>query len=96
MIRWVLYDITDDRARTRVARHCKRAGLHRVQLSAFLGTLNDTEADELELELTDEIDPDTDRVYLFTMSKRELKRTVLLGQAFDKRLATAEIQSLFI
>ena len=91
-----MYDISDDRARTRVARHCQRAGLHRVQLSVFLGSLNDTEADELELELADEIDEDVDRVYLFTMSKRELKRTVLLGQAFDKRLVTDDIQSLFL
>ena len=96
MIRWVLYDIGDDAARTKVARHCQRAGLHRVQLSVFLGSLTDNEADELELEVADLIDPDHDRVYFFTMSQRELKRTVLLGQAFDKKLVTNEIQSLFI
>lgn len=70
--------------------------MHRVQLSVFLGSIADTELDELMLEIEDLIDPDRDRVYLFTMSRRELKRTKLLGQAFDKKLVTNEIQSLFL
>lgn len=96
MIRWVLYDISDDRARGKVAKLCLRAGLQRVQYSVFLGTVSDSETDALELDVADLIDPKRDRVYVFSMSKRELKRTVLLGQAFDKKLVTDEIQSLFL
>ncbi len=91
-----MYDISDDKARSAVAKACKRAGLYRVQLSVFLGSLSDTEFDELRLEVEDHIDPDQDKVYLFTMSKRELQRTVLLGQAFSKRLVTDEVRALFI
>ncbi len=95
MICWVLYDIQDDKARNRVAKACKQAGLYRVQYSVFLGTLNANQKDSLELICEELIDPDLDRVYLFPMNKQELQETVLLGQAFDKKLITDEVQALF-
>ncbi len=95
MILWVLYDIEKDRARSRVAKICKQSGLYRVQYSCFLGTMDAHEKDTLELRIGDEIDVDTDKVYIFPMSKPELKNTVLLGQAFDKKLMTDEVRALF-
>lgn len=96
MIAWVLYDISGDRARGRVARHCKRAGLYRVQYSVFVGHLSADERDTLHLDLEDEIDPDTDKVYLFSLTKAELNRTILLGQAFDKKLVSDQVRALFL
>lgn len=96
MILWVLYDIESDRARTRVARCCKQAGLYRVQYSAFLGRLDAHERDVLRLRIEDEIDPDRDRVYLFPMSQDQLRDTTLLGQAFDKKLVTDRVKALFL
>ena len=95
MITWVLYDIENDRARSRVAKFCKQSGLYRVQYSVFLGTLDANEKDTLELQMKAEINPDVDKVYVFPMSKLELKETVLLGHAFDNKLMTAEVQALF-
>lgn len=95
MIAWVLYDIEQDRARNRVARYCKQAGLYRVQYSVFLGTLNEHEKDTLELQIEAEINPDKDKVYIFPMSKSELKSTTVLGQALDKNLVTDQVQALF-
>ena len=95
MITWVFNDIQHDRARTRVAKFCKQAGLYRVQYSVFLGTLDAHEKDTLELRLKDEINEDVDKVYIFPMSKAELKDTVLLGQAFDKKMVTDEVLALF-
>jgi CRISPR-associated protein Cas2 len=95
MITWVLYDIQNDRARNRVAKICKQAGLYRVQYSCFLGTLDEQELDTLELQIEPEINPDTDKVYIFPMSRNELKTTVLLGQAFDKKLVTDAVRALF-
>lgn len=95
MITWVLYDIQNDRARDRVARICKQAGLYRVQYSCFLGTLDEHELDTLELKIEPEINPESDKVYIFPMSRSELKSTVLLGQAFDKKMITDEIRALF-
>jgi CRISPR-associated protein Cas2 len=95
MIAWVLYDIENDRARTRVAKFCKQAGLYRVQLSCFLGTLDAHELDTLQLRIEPEINPDIDKVYIFPMSRAELKATTLLGQAFDRKMVTDEVKALF-
>jgi CRISPR-associated protein Cas2 len=95
MICWVLYDIKKDKPRNKVAKICKKSGLYRVQKSVFLGSLEDNEKDTLELSVSDLIDEETDSVYIFPMSKNELRRTALLGQAFDKKLVTDEVKSLF-
>ena len=43
----VVYDISNDRIRTRVAELCLDYGLSRIQLSAFLGDLSRSHQDEL-------------------------------------------------
>jgi CRISPR-associated protein Cas2 len=47
----VIYDIPDDRVRTRVADACLDYGLARIQYSAFVGTLSRTHQEELLLKL---------------------------------------------
>jgi CRISPR-associated protein Cas2 len=95
MITWVLYDIANDRSRTKVAKLCKKAGLYRVQLSVFLGKLGANEKDALALELESLIDARCDKVYVFRMTQPELKQCVLLGQAFDRALVNDEVSALF-
>ena len=96
MITWVLYDIENDKARTKVARICKQAGLYRVQLSCFLGTLDKSELDTLQLQIEALVNEDIDKVYIFPMNKPELQQAILIGQAFDKKLVTDEIRMLFL
>lgn len=96
MIAWVLYDIKNDKARTKVAKICKQSGLYRVQFSVFLGTIDRNMKDGLQLQIEDLIDEKTDSVYIFPMSKNELQETVLLGQAFDKKLVSDEVMALFL
>ena len=96
MICWVMYDIKSDRARTKIAKACERAGLHRVQYSVFLGTIEPNEKDTLELQIEELMNEEEDSVYMFPMSKDELKATVLMGQAFDKKMVTDEVKSLFL
>ncbi len=96
MICWVMYDIKKDKARTKISKACEQIGLERVQYSVFLGTLDSNSKDTLELMIKELMDVKTDSVYIFPMSKGELKETVLLGQAFDKKLITNEIKELFI
>jgi len=95
MIVWVMYDIEKDRTRTRAAKICQQAGLYRVQYSVFLGVMEKNEFDTLHLQLEELIDEAKDSIYMFPMSKDELKQTVLLGQAFDKDFVTDEVRSLF-
>lgn len=95
MICWVLYDITEDKARNKVAKSCKQAGLYRVQYSVFLGTLTPDQKDELEVKIQDLMDEEEDSVYIFPMNKQELQDCSLLGQAFDKKLVTDKVKALF-
>ncbi|RPI17170.1 MAG: CRISPR-associated endonuclease Cas2 [Ignavibacteriae bacterium] len=95
MIVWAMYDIKKDKSRNKVAKLCKQAGIYRVQYSVFLGTLKENEKDSLKLQIEELIDKETDSVYIFPMSKNELKSTVLLGQAFDKKLVTDKVKQLF-
>jgi CRISPR-associated protein Cas2 len=95
MIIWVLYDIVKDKPRTKAAKACLKAGLYRVQFSCFLGTLTANQRDTLQLQLEELIDEETDKVYIFPMSRSELQQTALLGQAFDRKLVTDEIRALF-
>jgi len=95
MICWVMYDISNNKIRSKVAKACEQSGLTRVQFSVYLGTIESNDKDTLEIRVKDLIDEDNDKVYIFPMSKDELKDTVLLGQAFDKKLITDEIREMF-
>lgn len=95
MIIWVLYDIKNDAARTFVSKACLKAGLYRVQYSCFLGTLNSNEKDSLELQIEKVINEETDKIYIFRMNKEQLKGCTMMGQAFDEKLVTDEVKSLF-
>jgi CRISPR-associated protein Cas2 len=95
MVVWVLYDIENDKNRTKIAKICKQVGLYRVQFSCFLGTLTANEKDSLTLQLETLINPEVDKIYIFPMNQSELKQTILLGQAFDKKLVNDEIRALF-
>lgn len=93
---WVIYDISEDKIRNKVAKACKDKGLYRVQKSAFLGTINKNQLDELRVFCDEIIEQDVDSVYIFPMCKTDFKSVILLGQAFDKKLVTDEVKALFI
>jgi CRISPR-associated protein Cas2 len=95
MMTWVIYDIVDDKKRSRIAKTCKNKGLYRVQKSAFIGTLNRSQIDELKMICVDLIDPNVDSVYIFPMCDDDFKKVKLLGQAFDKKLVSAEVLAKF-
>lgn len=92
---WVLYDISLDRARDKVAHLCKEAGLYRVQKSVFLGKIARNRLDELQLQIDDLKDEVTDSVYIFPMCEADFKKVRLMGQAFDKKLVTDALLALF-
>lgn len=96
MLTWILYDIGVTRARTKVAKLCQQFGLYRVQLSCFLGDINQTQLKELSVHIDDLIDQENDKVYIFPISKDDFNKSILLGVAFDKNLVTDQIKALFL
>ncbi len=93
---WVIYDIIEDKVRTKVAKVTEEAGLYRVQKSVFLGSINTTDLDELVMRVEDLIDVDKDSVYIFPMCEKDFKKTILVGQAFDRDMVTDEIKAMLV
>ena len=87
MLVWVIYDISDNGIRSRVAKICKNYGLFRVQKSAFLGDLNRNESDSLALECEVLID-ESDSVYVFPMCEDCFEKIELIGEGFDRELVS--------
>ena len=92
---WILYDISNNKNRTKVAKECKKAGLIRVQKSIFLGKIKWNRFDELTEMFDELIDDETDKVYLFPFCQDDFKQIKVLGQGFDKKLVNDEILSKF-
>jgi CRISPR-associated protein Cas2 len=93
---WVIYDITEDRPRGKIAKLCKEAGLYRVQKSVFLGSIERNRLDELDMQIEEQMDEETDSVYIFPMCQPDFKKVILKGQAFDRKLVTDEIRALLL
>lgn len=90
---WIIYDISADRARTKIAKACKQKGLYRVQYSAFVGAINRNALDELALQM-EELMADDDKVYIFPMCEDDFRKCRLLGKTFDRKLAKGELLEL--
>jgi CRISPR-associated protein Cas2 len=89
MLTWVIYDITNNKIRNKVAKICKGYGLYRVQLSAFLGSINTNQIDELAVRCRDIIE-EGDAVFVFPMCEDDFKKVRLIGRSFDRKLVADE------
>ena len=66
----VMYDITHDGVRTKVADACLDYGLERIQYSAFLGELNATHQRELLLQIKRRVGKHSASVLLFSLDEK--------------------------
>lgn len=96
MLVWFIYDITENKPRTKIVKIAKRYGLYRVQKSVFLGKIETSRLDEMVLESEAYINEETDSLYVFPMCEKDFKSVILKGQAFDKNLVTDEVKALFL
>ncbi len=92
---WLIYDISEDKQRTKVAKECKKIGLIRVQKSVFLGRLETNRFDELSEKCLDLINEETDSVYLFPFCQEDFRNIRVHGQGFDKKFVNDEILAKF-
>jgi CRISPR-associated protein Cas2 len=91
MLTWVVYDISKDRTRTKVAKRCLDFGLNRVQKSVFLGDLPSNRIDEILLFSRELLDLETDSVYIFPMCRPDFDRVRIVGQGFDRELVADDV-----
>jgi CRISPR-associated protein Cas2 len=92
---WIIYDIVEDKKRTKVAKSCKKIGLIRVQKSVFLGKLEWNRFDELAEKCRELIDEKVDSVYLFPFCQEDFRQVKVLGQGFDRKLVNDEVLAQF-
>lgn len=75
----VMYDITSDRIRTKVAVACEDYGLDRIQYSAFYGKLNRNMQEELILKIRQLLGNEIGRVQLIPISTNDWERRLEVG-----------------
>jgi len=67
----LVYDISDDRTRARVADACLDYGLDRIQYSAFVGRLSATHQDELMLKLKKTLGRKAGHIRLYSLCQKD-------------------------
>ncbi|HTY83352.1 MAG TPA: CRISPR-associated endonuclease Cas2 [Silvibacterium sp.] len=76
----LIYDIENDRLRTRIADACMDYGLERIQFSAFFGKMNRNRRQELALRLRNELSNESGRVRIIPVCEQDLKDMWVLDQ----------------
>jgi len=76
----LLYDIPDDRIRTKVADICLDYGLDRIQYSAFVGRLSANHQEELMLKIQQRIGTAPAKVHLIPVCKQDWARRLVFEQ----------------
>lgn len=76
----LIYDIENDRLRTRIADACMDYGLERIQFSAFFGKMNRNRRQELALRLRNELGDESGRVRIIPVCEQDLKDMWVLDQ----------------
>lgn len=86
MFYWIIYDIGQNRIRTKIASKCKNYGLLRVQKSSFLGNISKNKMDMLAIEIKDLIKESEDCVYIFPSCKPCFESKIIVGKLDEEKL----------
>jgi CRISPR-associated protein Cas2 len=76
----VIYDISNDRIRTKVATACEDYGLDRIQYSAFHGLLNRNLQEELMLRVADLLGDADGHIQLIAIPANHWQERLEVGQ----------------
>ena len=76
----LVYDISDDRVRAKVADACLDYGLDRIQFSAFLGNLARTHQEELLLKIGKQLGAKPGNVQLFPICEKDWQGRLVIDQ----------------
>lgn len=93
MLCLVLYDITANKARKKVADHLLNQGLIRAQYSVFIGTLAKNRADEIAV-YAESLLAETDRLYIIPVERDALGTARMVGLGIDHALVSDELLTM--
>jgi CRISPR-associated protein Cas2 len=80
----VVYDIPDDRVRSKVEDFCMDYGLDRVQYSAFLGDLARTHQEEMILKMGQKLGDREGKIQLFVICEKDWRQRLEIVQEKDE------------
>lgn len=80
----LVYDISHDRTRGKVADACLDYGLDRIQYSAFVGTLVRTHQEELMLKIEHLLDKRAGNVQLFSICEKDWAQRQVIEYKAEK------------
>ena len=86
----VIYDIPDDRTRTRISEACLDCGLERIQYSAFAGKLTRNKREELFLRLKALLDEKPGKILVQPICEKDLKIAKVVENERGAEEATEE------
>ena len=90
MIYWVIYDISEDKIRSRIASKCKNYGLDRVQKSAFIGNLSRNKAEMLAIEIREFITESKDCIFIMPSCKECFTSKEIVGSFDEEKVKQKE------
>jgi len=76
----VIYDITDDALRLRIAEACKEFGLVRIQKSAFLGKIDSQRRKNLRIRLKEILGSNPGNIQIFLICEADMRFREMIGE----------------
>jgi len=83
MLYWLIYDITENNIRSKIAKKCKDYGMKRVQKSCFLGSMTRNKLEMLAIEANEVIKDTKNCVFIFPSCKQCYDNKIIEGH-FDE------------
>lgn len=91
MLFWVIYDISDNNARTKAINICKDYGMFRVQKSAFIGITTKNKAEMMAIEFRRVLGPE-DCLFIIPACESCFKHKIIIGKIDEERLKEKEFE----
>ena len=82
----VIYDIVENKLRTKVVSKCKDYGLVRIQYSAFFGEMTTNRREELAMALQKLLGRHWGRIHFFPMCDRDLRLMKVIDVGYGERV----------
>ncbi|MEP7287801.1 MAG: CRISPR-associated endonuclease Cas2 [Chloroflexota bacterium] len=91
----LVYDIEEDRRRTKIADACLDYGLDRIQFSAFAGVLSRTHREELMLKISHLLDETPGKIHLYVIDDNAWTHRLIIetdsdAEVYDRQPVSAD------
>ncbi|NCO11829.1 CRISPR-associated endonuclease Cas2 [Candidatus Pacearchaeota archaeon CG_4_9_14_0_2_um_filter_39_13] len=90
MLYWLIYDISENKTRNKIASKCKNYGFFRVQKSSFMADISKNRMEMLALEIRDLELGEQDCVFIIPSCKSCFSDKEIMGVLDEERVKSKE------